>query len=95
MNDQSQFISFCLFLLAVLLTSCISPGRLSKLPKDIHVVEKREAINEYKTGPNTLTIQYLGAGGLYLLNKNEGILIDPFFSNQKALKLKRARSPRR
>jgi hypothetical protein len=87
MNDQSQFISFCLFLLAVLLTSCISPGRLSKLPKDIHVVEKREAINEYKTGPNTLTIQYLGAGGLYLLNKNEGILIDPFFSNQKVGKL--------
>jgi len=73
--------------LLLLLTSCITPGRLSKLPKDIHIVEKREAIKEYKTGPNTLTIQYLGAGGLYLLNKNEGILIDPFFSNQKVGKL--------
>jgi L-ascorbate metabolism protein UlaG (beta-lactamase superfamily) len=69
------------------LTSCITPGRLSKLPKDIHIVEKREAIKEYKTGNNTLTVQYLGAGGLYLLNKNDGILIDPFFSNQKVGKL--------
>jgi L-ascorbate metabolism protein UlaG (beta-lactamase superfamily) len=73
--------------LLLLLTSCVSPGRLSKLPKDIHIVEKREAIKEYKTGNQTLTIQYLGAGGLYLLNKNEGILIDPFFSNQKVGKL--------
>jgi L-ascorbate metabolism protein UlaG (beta-lactamase superfamily) len=73
--------------LVLLLTSCITPGRLSKLPKDIHIVEKRETIKEYKNGPNTLTIQYLGAGGLYLLNKNDGILIDPFFSNQKVGKL--------
>jgi L-ascorbate metabolism protein UlaG (beta-lactamase superfamily) len=71
----------------LLLTSCITPGRLSKLPKDIHIVEKREPINEFKTGSNTLTIQYLGAGGLNLLNKNDGILIDPFFSNQKVGKL--------
>lgn len=69
------------------LTSCITPGRLNKLPKDIHIVKTRELIKEYQTGPNTLTIQYLGAGGLYLLNKNEGILIDPFFSNQKVGKL--------
>jgi L-ascorbate metabolism protein UlaG (beta-lactamase superfamily) len=77
-----SLLVFCL-----LLTSCITPGRLSKLRKDIHVVEKREAIKEYKTGNQTLTIQYLGAGGLYLLNRNEGILIDPFFSNQKVGKL--------
>ncbi len=76
-----------LFLFCLLLTSCITPGRLSKLPKDIHIVEKRETIKEYNTGNNTLTIQYLGAGGLYLLNKNDGILIDPFFSNQKVGKL--------
>jgi L-ascorbate metabolism protein UlaG (beta-lactamase superfamily) len=76
-----------LSLLFLTLTSCLTPGRLSKLPKDIHIVEKREEIKEYKTGPNTLTIQYLGAGGLYLLNNNEGILIDPFFSNQKVGKL--------
>ena len=75
------------FLVCLTLTSCITPGRLSKLPKDIHIVEKREAIKEYKTGTNTLIIQYLGAGGLYLLNKNDGILIDPFFSNQKVGKL--------
>ncbi len=79
-----------LFLSCLLLTSCITPGSLSKLPKDIHIVEKRETIKEYKTGPNTLTIQYLGAGGLYLLNKNDGILIDPFFSNQKVGKLGRS-----
>ncbi|MFM9837847.1 MAG: hypothetical protein ACKVOQ_06250, partial [Cyclobacteriaceae bacterium] len=40
-----------------------------------------------KTGNQTLTIQYLGAGGLYLLHDNEGILIDPFFSTQKVGKL--------
>jgi hypothetical protein len=76
-----------LFLFCLTLTSCLTPGRLSKLPKDIHIIEKRETLKEYKTGKETLTIQYLGAGGLYLLNKNEGILIDPFFSNQKVGKL--------
>ncbi len=72
------------------LTSCIHPGRLSKLPKDIAIVQKKQTINQYKTGTNTLTIQYLGAGGMYLLHDNEGILIDPFFSNQKVGKLARS-----
>ncbi|MFM9838174.1 MAG: hypothetical protein ACKVOQ_07915 [Cyclobacteriaceae bacterium] len=75
------------FVYTLLLTSCLTPGRLSKLPKDIHIIKTREPLKEYQTGPNTLTIQYLGAGGLYLLNNNEGILIDPFFSNQKVGKL--------
>lgn len=86
MTDKKSTMRLPLLFLTTL-TSCITPGRLSKLPNDIHIVEKRETIKEYKTGPNTLTIQYLGAGGLYLLNKNEGILIDPFFSNQKVGKL--------
>jgi hypothetical protein len=30
-----------------------------------------------------LSVQYLGCGGLYLLHHGEGIMIDPFFSNQK------------
>jgi L-ascorbate metabolism protein UlaG (beta-lactamase superfamily) len=72
---------------SLLLTSYLSPGRLSKLPSDIHNVEKREILKEYNSGNETLTIQYLGAGGLYLLNKNDGILIDPFFSHQKVGKL--------
>jgi hypothetical protein len=82
---QPLHLKYALMLLTV--SSCISPGRLSKLPTDIHIVEKREALKEFKTGNETLTIQYLGAGGLYLLNKNDGIFIDPFFSNQKVGKL--------
>ena len=77
------YSQFYTLLLLASLPSCIHPGRLSKLPKDIHIVEKREIIKEYKTGSEKLTVQYLGAGGMYLLHDNEGILIDPFFSNQK------------
>ncbi len=92
MNPDNIISSSKLFLallvcLVATLTSCIHPGRLSKLPKDIHIVAKRETIKEYKTGGETLTVQYLGAGGMYLLHNNEGILIDPFFSNQKVGKL--------
>jgi hypothetical protein len=77
------------FLLSFLVTlpSCLTPGRLSKLLKDIHIIKTRETINQYQTGPNTFTIQYLGAGRLYLLNNKEGVLIDPSFSNQKVGKL--------
>lgn len=30
-----------------------------------------------------ISVQYLGCGGLYITKDGEGILIDPFFSNQK------------
>jgi len=69
------------------LTSCIHPGKLSKLPDSVNVVQRKEPITLPHATNKTMTIQYLGSGGLYLLHNNEGILIDPFFSNQKVGKL--------
>jgi hypothetical protein len=74
--------------LVVALSSCLPhPGRMSKLPQDINIVQHRQTIAVSRQPTDSITIQYLGAGGLYLLNKGEGILIDPFFSNQKIGKL--------
>jgi hypothetical protein len=79
-----------LSLLFLTLTSCISPGRLSKLPKDIHIVEKREAIKEHKTGLNTLTIQYLRAEGSYTrpLKTVRATNVPSFFTLDAVNKLK-------
>lgn len=75
-------------ILTVLLTACLPhPGKLSKLPRDINVVESKDVVPLSAVTSRTMTIQYLGTGGLYLLHKGEGILIDPFFSNPKIGKL--------
>jgi ribonuclease BN (tRNA processing enzyme) len=62
-------------------------GRLSKLPCSVNQVRKSQPIEINKEATKSLTIQYLGTGGLYLVRNNEGILIDPFFSNQKVFRL--------
>lgn len=78
-------LNSCAVVLIVLsFTSCLPhPGSLSKLPNDIDTVQSRDVILLNNTPTRKMTVQYLGAGGLYFLNNNGGILIDPFFSNQK------------
>jgi hypothetical protein len=34
-----------------------------------------------------MSVQYLGCGGLYILKDGDGIMIDPFFSHQKIMRL--------
>lgn len=69
---------------ALFICSCsnILPGRLSKLPP-VRMPEKTALISLDSLTNQSLTVQYLGSGGLYLLKDSIGILIDPFFSNQK------------
>lgn len=87
--ENNSFCMYSLYRYVVVLvilsfSSCLPhPGSLTKLPKDIDTVQSRDVILLTNTPTQKMTVQYLGAGGLYFLNNNEGILIDPFFSNQK------------
>ncbi len=79
---------FFLFLsLFVISCSSLSPGSLRKLPLEVHVPENSAVVSLSSGAGKTLAAQYLGCGGLYLLKDGEGILIDPFFSNQKISRL--------
>jgi hypothetical protein len=85
---RSRFsISVCMVVLVACITACVHPGKLKKLPARINSPHTKETITLPNGANKTMTIQYLGAGGVYLLHDNEGILIDPFFSNQKIGKL--------
>lgn len=60
----------------------IFPGGLDKLPDGFKIPEKRATISLASGLGKTLSVKYLGCGGLSLVKAGEGILIDPFFSNQ-------------
>jgi hypothetical protein len=70
----------------IFLTGCALPGSLRKIPKETQTVSSRDTIS-LGNSTHQMSIQYLGAGGLYLLNDGEGILIDPFFTNPKLFKV--------
>ncbi len=61
-------------------------GSLRKIPETFRPIESSGLIT-VPPGYRSMTIQYLGAGGLYLLNDDSGILIDPFFSNPNIFKV--------
>lgn len=81
------FLFFALFSLSC---GALLPGKLSKLPPDAGVSQKSAGILLSSGSEKKLSAQYLGCGGLYLLKGEEGILIDPFFSNQKIRRLIRS-----
>jgi hypothetical protein len=74
-----------LFLVTIFLTGCgTSPGKLKKLTSNkITYQNTRTAVTLSEPTEKKIAVQYLGCGGLYLVKNGEGILIDPFFSNQK------------
>jgi hypothetical protein len=65
-----------------------SPGRLHSLEKNgVQVQRERTAINMSRETEFSLSVHYSGSGGLYILKGEDGIFIDPFFSNQKVMKI--------
>ena len=77
------------FGLLVMLTACgTSPGRLQKVVKrDVRLQQDRTTINVPGDKDFSLSVHYSGCGGLYFLKGNDAIYIDPFFSNQKVMKI--------
>lgn len=73
----------CCCALCVVACSQISPGKLSKLPDLVQIPKDKATIGLTEGATQRVWVQYLGCGGLYVSKGAEGILIDPFFSNQK------------
>lgn len=82
----SQSVTVCLLVFA---TGCgISPGSLKKLDRK-GIDYQRESTKIILKGEKefSLSVHYSGCGGLYFLKGNDGIYIDPFFSNPRAMKI--------
>ena len=83
-------MKYILPLLFILISGCngISPGRLHKLTKHgIPYQSQRSPVALSGTSDKKISIQYLGCGGLYIVKEGAAIMIDPFFSNQKIMRL--------
>lgn len=91
-------IVICIYLLSlVFFTSCgrLAPHSTKKITKqDSNLVigegryaidARRDTTSEVKD--SSLSIQYLGCGGLLIEKDHEQILVDPYFSNQPILKV--------
>ena len=72
----------------LLLTSCaMGPGNLKTLEKhDIPYQSQRTTVDLPQTSA-AIIVQYTGCGGLYILKDNQAIIVDPFFSNQKVMRI--------
>ena len=77
-----------IFFLLLLLASCSAgPGRLKTLEKHgIPYQSQRTTIDIPNTAAQ-LSVVYTGCGGLYIQKDNQGIFVDPFFSNQKLMRI--------
>ena len=77
-------IKSVLVFLLLLIASCgVGPGRLKTLKKNGIRYQSQQTIIDLPETSVKLTVQYTGCGGLYILKDNQGIMFDPFFSNQK------------
>jgi hypothetical protein len=77
-------------LLFLLICGCKSttPGRLNKLTKQgIPYQNQRSPVTLPGATGKKISVQYLGCGGLYIVKNGDGIMIDPFFSHQKIMRL--------
>ena len=82
-----KYFPATIFLSAICLC-CVSPGKLKKLSKaGISYQAEDTTINLFDTEEKKLTVQYTGCGGLRISKDGYGVLIDPFFSNQKLMRL--------
>lgn len=82
-------MKYIIILLSLLTISCgTSPGRLNQLTKNgISYQRERTSIDVPGAAAKKISVQYTGCGGIYILKGNDGIMIDPFFSNQKVMKI--------
>jgi len=75
--------SVLVFLLLLIASCGVGPGRLKTLKKNGIRYQSQRTIIDLPETSVSLTVQYTGCGGLYILKDNQGIMFDPFFSNQK------------
>ena len=72
----------------VLSAACASgPGRLKNLTKHNIDYQSKDTSVNVADGELNFTIQYTGCGGLVLQKENSAIMIDPFFSNQRVMRI--------
>jgi hypothetical protein len=81
-------ISLCCAV-TLLLVSCGRMSVPSLQRRGVMVTQKAIAIKGGDSG-NTVQIQYLGSGGLYIRHSGQAIMIDPFFSHQRFLRIGRS-----
>jgi hypothetical protein len=81
-------IKSVLFFLLLLMASCSAgPGRLKTLKKHGIPYQSQRTTIDIPNASAKLSVVYTGCGGLYILKDNQGIFVDPFFSNQKLLRI--------
>src|SRR6187401_1023113 len=81
-------IKSVLFFLLLLMTSCgMGPGRLKTLKKHGIPYQSQRTTIDVPNTSTKLSVVYTGCGGLYILKDNQGIFVDPFFSNQKLMRI--------
>ena len=92
---MKNYTLLCLLILLLIITSCsksIESVLESKKLENTGVKKEVIKSGSYSiTYPNLtkdfeLRVHYLGCGGFYIVDQDDGILIDPFFSNQKFIK---------
>jgi L-ascorbate metabolism protein UlaG (beta-lactamase superfamily) len=70
------------------MVACASgPGSLKKLTKNNIAYQAQDSVINIAGGTDTLTVQYTGAGGLVFQKGSSAIMIDPFFSNQRVMRI--------
>ncbi len=77
-------------LLFILIFGCqgVRPGRLQKLTKrGIPYQQQDSSLALSQATGKKISIRYLGCGGLYIVKDGNAIMIDPFFSNPKVMRL--------
>ena len=79
--------SLLVFLLLLIASCGTGPGHLKTLKKHGIRYQSQRAIIDLPETSVRLAVQYTGCGGLYILKDKQGLMFDPFFSNQKLSRL--------
>jgi glyoxylase-like metal-dependent hydrolase (beta-lactamase superfamily II) len=76
-------------MVSLLVAGCATgPGPLSALRKNgINFQSRDTLINIAGSEGQKVTVQYTGCGGLYIQKDSSAILVDPFFSNQRVMRI--------
>ncbi|HET6540649.1 MAG TPA: hypothetical protein VFG46_09205 [Chryseolinea sp.] len=81
-------IKSVLFFLLLSMAGCgVGPGRLKTLKKHGIPYQRQRTTIDLPNTSAKLSVVYTGCGGLYILKDNQGIFVDPFFSNQKLMRI--------
>jgi hypothetical protein len=83
MKTTAYFVA--LFCLIGLFSNCIGVSRARHIQPDLMRSAAKKQYLERQTG-DSIRFQYIGCGGFLIQYGNEGVLLDPYFSNANVLK---------